>query len=94
MASCRPRDQDISFRSSSEKGVSHASRRLLAAAAVMRKTLKPCCSAMPRWLNRLRPDGLVNAAARIPVASFEGPLSEIISEHRQYTVRTFASQTA
>ena len=26
--------------------------------AVMRKTLKPCCSVMPGWLDRRRPDGL------------------------------------
>jgi hypothetical protein len=35
--------------------------------AVMRKTLKPCCSAMPGWLDRRRPDGSGDTVAWIPV---------------------------
>jgi hypothetical protein len=34
---------------------------------VMRKTLKPCCSVMPGWLDRRRPDGLGDTVAWIPV---------------------------
>src|SRR6266849_1665433 len=40
--------------------------------AVMRKTLKPCCSAMPGWLDRLRPDALGDSAAWIPVQRRRG----------------------
>lgn len=34
--------------------------------AVTRKTLKTCCSVMPRWRDRLHPDDLINSAAWIP----------------------------
>src|SRR5258708_33825850 len=40
--------------------------------AVMRKTLKPSCSVMPGWLDRLRPDALGDSAAWIPVQRRRG----------------------